>query len=92
MDDLKNVLEPGRRVKIFTVHGTFSHEAQWDNWAVDDSPDKPENKRHFVNRLANYLNKQGVQFDENDHTEFNWSGGNSHDERRTAAIGLEKEN
>ena len=28
--------------------------------------------------------------EELDHTQYNWSGGNSHDERRVAAIGLKK--
>ena len=90
MAHLEEAMPTDRRVKIFTVHGTFAHEAQWDNWDVDDGPDKPDNKRHFINRLSAYLKKKGVQFDKADHTEFNWSGGNSHDERRTAAIALKK--
>lgn len=81
-----------RRVKIFTVHGTFAHESAWDDWISDTSAGhvssaKPSN---FVNLLSDYLKAQNVAFDEADHTQYNWSGLNSHDERRTSAIGLKK--
>ena len=81
-----------RRVKIFTVHGTFAHEAEWDNWDPYDAEKKadPKAERNFVNRLSDGLRSRGVAFDKLDHTEFNWSGGNSHDERRIAAVGLKK--
>jgi hypothetical protein len=82
-----------RRVKIFTVHGTFAHEADWDNWdpkAADEAKRQSGQPRNFVNRLSDELRESGVGFDRADHTEYNWSGGNSHDERRTAAIGLKK--
>lgn len=79
-----------RRVKIFTVHGTFANEADWDNWDDRDDPARPGDQRMFVNRLAEQLKSFGVAFDKADHTEYNWSGGNSHDERRVAAIGLKK--
>ena len=82
-----------RRVKIFTVHGTFSHEATWDDWVpasvgnVSQPNLKPFN---FVNVLSDYLSAQKVAFEKADHTQYNWSGLNSHDERRTSAIGLKK--
>ena len=108
-----------KRVRIFTVHGTFAHEADWDNWDKDDAftsrtfPNEetsppaghktlgrevdwddsvvaPVETRHFVNRLSERLWKNGIIFSPADHTEYNWSGGNSHDERRTAAVGLKK--
>lgn len=79
-----------RRVKVFTVHGTFDHEAGWDNWDPRDDPAKPSNERSFINRLSTLLSERGIALDELDHTQYNWSGGNSHDERRTAAIGLKK--
>ncbi len=82
-----------RRVKIFTVHGTFAHEADWDNWdpkPEDEKKLQSGKPRNFVNRLSYALREKGVAFDHADHTEYNWSGGNSHDERRTAAIGLKK--
>ncbi len=81
--------KPRRRIKLFTVHGTFDNEAGWDNWNADEK--RPDGSpRNFVNRLKQRLNDQGIDFDEVDHTQYNWSGGNSHDERRTAAIGLKK--
>lgn len=79
-----------RRVKIFTVHGTFAKEAAWDNWDAGDDPTKPSGERNFVNRLSDYLRQHGVQLDQADHSEFNWSGGNSHDDRRVAALALKK--
>lgn len=80
-----------RRVRVFTVHGTFDHEAGWDNWDREDEKKKASNQdRLFVNRLRDHLQSRGIDFDEDDHTQYNWSGGNSHDERRTAAIGLKK--
>ena len=36
------------------------------------------------------MKERGVALEELDHTQYNWSGGNSHDERRVAAIGLKK--
>ena len=77
-----------RRVKVFTVHGTFAHETEWDNWDAKDDPKKEP--RAFINRLATHLSDRGIVLEELDHTEYNWSGGNSHDERRVAAIGLKK--
>ena len=77
-----------RRVKVFTVHGTFAHETEWDNWDAKDDTQKEQ--RAFINRLATYLNDRGIVLEELDHTQYNWSGGNSHDERRVAAIGLKK--
>ena len=77
-----------RRVKVFTVHGTFAHEADWDNW--DDDTSEKRAQLNFVNRLRGHLERQGVVLDKVDHTQYDWSGGNSHDERRTAAIGLKK--
>ena len=78
-----------RRVKVFTVHGTFAHGADWDDWdAKDDEKNKGEDRR-FINRWS-AATQHGVTLDELDHTQYEWSGGNSHDERRTAAIGLKK--
>lgn len=79
-----------KRVRIYTVHGTFDHAAPWDNWDINDDKSKPSRERHFVNRLSDELADLGVTFEQVDHSEYNWSGGNSHDERRTAAIGLKK--
>ncbi|HUS97731.1 MAG TPA: DUF2235 domain-containing protein, partial [Hyphomicrobiaceae bacterium] len=79
-----------RRVKIFTVHGTFDHQAGWDNWSGVDKEGKDISASLFVRRLGEKLRAQGIDFDELDHTQYNWSGGNSHDERRIAAIGLKK--
>jgi uncharacterized protein (DUF2235 family) len=79
-----------RRVKIFTVHGTFDHEAGWDNWSAKDKDGNDISETLFVRRLGEKLRAQSVDFDEIDHTQYNWSGGNSHDERRIAAIGLKK--
>ena len=31
-----------RRVKIFTVHGTFAHETDWDNWERSDDEKKQQ--------------------------------------------------
>ena len=80
--------ERPRRIKVFMVHGTFAHEADWDNW--DGKDDAKKEQRAFVNRLATHLKERGVVLEELDHTQYNWSGGNSHDERRVAAIGLKK--
>lgn len=77
-----------KRVKIFTVHGTFANEAEWDNWDQDDAQKVGSAGRHFINLLSDYLRAKGVDFDEADHTEFNWSGINSHEDRRTAAFDL----
>jgi lipoprotein NlpI len=77
-----------RRVKVFTVHGTFAHETDWDDWDRADEAKKPQ--RAFINQLAGHLKERGVALEELDHTQYNWSGGNSHDERRVAAIGLKK--
>ena len=52
--------------------------------------DAKKEQRAFVNRLAGHLKERGVVLEELDHTQYNWSGGNSHDERRVAAIGLKK--
>jgi hypothetical protein len=82
------VTEKPRRVKVFTVHGTFDHDAGWDNWIPQDN--KNNTPQAFINRLSEQLRKRGVMLDELDHTQYNWSGGNSHEERRTAAIGLKK--
>jgi hypothetical protein len=71
-----------RRVKIFTVHGTFAHETDWDNWDAKD--DAKKEQRAFINLLAAHLKQHGVGLEELDHTQYNWSGGNSHDERRVA--------
>ncbi len=79
-----------RRVKVFTVHGTFAHETDWDNWDASASNGDAGSKRQFINTLSERLKENGVTLDEADHSQFNWSGGNSHDERRTAAIGLKK--
>ena len=77
-----------RRVKIFTVHGTFAHGTTWDDW---DAKDNAKNaQRAFINLLADHLQKLGFYVEELDHTQYDWSGGNSHDERRVAAIGLKK--
>jgi lipoprotein NlpI len=77
-----------RRVKVFTAHGTFAHETDWDNW--DRADDAKKEQRAFINRLAGHLKENGIALEELDHTQYNWSGGNSHDERRVAAIGLKK--
>lgn len=79
-----------RRVKIFTVHGTFAHETDWDNWDEKDAGKKNEADRAFINRLGAKLAERGVTLGIGDHSQYNWSGGNSHDERRTGAIGLKK--
>lgn len=79
-----------RRIKVFTVHGTFAHDADWDNWDAKDDNTRKSDERAFINRLSHQLRERGVTLDELDHTQYNWSGGNSHDERRTAAIGLKK--
>ncbi len=80
----------GKRVKIYTVHGTFAHAAEWDNWSEAASPEVATTPR-FINRLSKELADQhGVILSREDHTQYNWSGGNSHDERRTSAIGLKK--
>ena len=79
-----------RRVKVFTVHGTFAHAADWDDWDKDDNDCKKTEHWQFVNRLAQHLRSHGVTLDELDHTQYDWSGGNSHPERLTAAIGLKK--
>lgn len=78
-----------RRVKIFTVHGTFAHKADWDNWDKLIGPRRPT-EEYFVNRLHKLLTDKGIQFEQADHTQYEWSGGNSHDERWTAAIGLKR--
>lgn len=79
-----------RRIKVFTVHGTFAHDADWDNWDGKDDAGRKSEERTFINRLSQQLRAHEVTLDELDHTQYNWSGGNSHDERRTAAIGLKK--
>lgn len=88
MPDTDISAAPPRRIKLYTVHGTFAHEAEWDDWHDDVEPDDPD--APFVNRLSNYLNREGVAFDQMDHEQYNWSGGNSHDERRIAAINLKR--
>lgn len=79
-----------RRAKVFTVHGTFAHDTTWDNWDDKDNPEQPADTRYFINRLSDKLREQGVTLESGDHSQYNWSGGNSHDERRNAAIGLKK--
>ena len=79
-----------RRVKVFTVHGTFAHETAWDDWDTKDDLARPAEARHFINRLSEKLRAEGITLDAADHAQYNWSGGNSHDERRNAAIGLKK--
>jgi hypothetical protein len=78
-----------RRIKIYTVHGTFANETDWDNWE-EAADEKKKEQRAFINRLATHLEQKGFALQKVDHTEYNWSGGNSHDERRVAAIGLKK--
>ena len=84
----KPATDKPRRVKVFTVHGTFDHGAGWDNWVPEDN--KSNITPAFINRLSEQLRERGVALDELDHTQYDWSGGNSHEERRTAAIGLKK--
>lgn len=80
----------GARVRIYTVHGTFAHAAEWDNWAIGDN-DAPPERPLFINRLSDELRSQHrVTLEQADHIQYEWSGGNSHDERRTAAIGLKQ--
>jgi hypothetical protein len=79
-----------RRVKIYTVHGTFAHDTDWDDWDRNEGAGAAGEPRNFVNRLRRHLAERGVVLDQLDHTQYNWSGGNSHDERRIAAIGLKK--
>lgn len=79
-----------RRVKIFTVHGTFAYETDWDNWVPPSAAAEKTTEQPFINRLSDELAIRGITLDQADHSQFNWSGGNSHDERRTAAIGLKK--
>lgn len=79
-----------RHVKIFTVHGTFANETTWDNWDEKDDAARPAETRSFINRLSDKLREQGLILEPGDHSEYNWSGGNSHDERRAGAIGLKK--
>lgn len=81
-------LEHARRIKVYTVHGTFAHEASWDDWDVEAEPDDPHSP--FVNRLSDFLLDEGIVFEQVDHEQYNWSGGNSHDERRIAAINLKR--
>lgn len=79
-----------RRVKIITVHGTFAYETDWDNWkSGEQSAASPPVA--FINQLSDRLRERGILLEEGDHSQYNWSGGNSHDERRTAAIGLKKQ-
>lgn len=78
-----------KRAKVFTVHGTFDNEAGWDNWDPDKK--RPDGTYGlFVNRLQQELGDRDIVVEKEDHTQYNWSGGNSHDERRIAAIGLKK--
>ena len=79
-----------RRIKVFTVHGTFDHAAGWDNWDKDDNDCNKTENWLFINRLGHHLREHGIKFKDVDHTQYDWSGGNSHDERRVAAIGLKK--
>ena len=82
-----------RRVKIFTVHGTFDNEAPWDDWdskAADEEKKQGNKYRNFLNRMRDHLSAEGVVFDEMDASQYNWSGYNSHDERLASAIGLKK--
>lgn len=81
---------PQRRIKLFTVHGTFANEADWDNWAAASENRLHADDKLFVRRLSAALKEHGIDLDEADHTQYNWSGGNSHEERRLAAIGLKK--
>ena len=78
------------RVKIFTVHGTFANEAEWDNWSLGKGDKRQVEECQFVRRLSKALDQRGIALEQEDHTQYNWSGGNSHEERRTAAIGLKK--
>jgi len=48
-----------RRVKIFTVHGTFAHEADWHKWDKEAASKKRED-RAFINRLREHLEERGV--------------------------------
>jgi len=78
----------GRRIKVYTVHGTFANEAEWDNWPDEEA--KEEDARAFVHRLRLRLLEKGIAFNKEDHSQYEWSGGNSHEERRMGAIGLKK--
>ena len=44
---------------MFTVHGTFAHETEWDNWDAKDDERKKE-QRAFINRLATHLKERGI--------------------------------
>ncbi len=77
-------------MKIYTVHGTFAHEAEWDNWLDSDDESAADDTRAFVHRLCQRLRAQGIEFEKLDHSQYEWSGGNSHEERRMAAVGLKK--
>lgn len=79
-----------RRIKLFTVHGTFAYETTWDDWDTNDDGKRAADTRNFVNRLSDHLREQNITLEAADHAQYNWSGGNSHDERRNAAIGLKK--
>lgn len=88
MSSVESAGERRRRIKVYTVHGTFAHEAAWDDWHENLDADDPS--APFVNRLSAYLQDEGVTFEKVDHEQYNWSGGNSHDERRIAAINLKR--
>ena len=88
--DKQAVADTPRRAKIFTVHGTFAYETTWDDWDAEDAPERAADTRFFINRLSALLRERGITLGPDDHSQYNWSGGNSHAERRNAAIGLKK--
>jgi uncharacterized protein (DUF2235 family) len=55
--------------------------------AVNAAQEIPK-QRQFINRLSEELWMRDVILAPGDFTAYSWSGGNSHDERRTGAIGL----
>jgi pimeloyl-ACP methyl ester carboxylesterase len=71
------VSSPDSSIVITLVHGTWAHDAQWTR---TNSP--------FCNQLREELKSRGVtnvKF-----RRFNWSGGNTHRDRRIASVRLRK--
>jgi hypothetical protein len=56
-----------KRVKIFTVHGTFDTEAGWDDWNLDSK--RPDGSYAlFINRLRQELGDRQIEIEKEDHT------------------------
>ncbi|MEO1331018.1 MAG: hypothetical protein AAFW46_15310 [Pseudomonadota bacterium] len=76
-----------KKIKTILVHGTFARHAAWDNCAEEgfDENGHPQKDSVFVGQLRKRLAERDVELMVEP---FHWSGENSHQARREAALKL----